>query len=248
MNTYYDELKRFQTKIEFYTKEIFKVYGNELQLKLEDYNLLSNEKNCIESSTSTGFIIEEFIVSKLETYTKSHKLPDEYQILRTDGSTTTSSYDCYSKINSNIKALINVKICKGANNAVAAINALYNDYVVTNPEQTKCFMILKIHYHFEKSRKDNQRKIFITKVESYFLEEVDFSYGHKQDHRNWSQNFNPNSGRLQVTDKDRRNLVIAEPSYNKTFDFIDSMVNEKKDETKYKIHHVALRKGIANYP
>ncbi len=237
MNEYYEELKKFQNKIEFYAKEIFKVYGNELQLKLEDYNLLSNEKNCIESSTSTGFIIEEFIVSKLETYTKSHKLPDEYQILRTEGSTTNSSYDCYSKINLNIKALINVKICKGANNAIASINALYQDYVVKDPKQTKCFMILKIHYQFAKSKKDNQRKIFIKKVESYFLEEVDFSYGHKQDHRNWSQKFNPSSGRLQVSNKDRENLLIAEPSYNKTFEFINSMVKGEKEQTTYKIRH-----------
>ncbi|WP_258555699.1 hypothetical protein [Mesomycoplasma hyopneumoniae] len=67
---YYKVLKFFQKQIEDYTKQIFKVYGNELTLKLEDYNLLEDENNSIESSTSIGFIIEEFLTSKLSIYTR----------------------------------------------------------------------------------------------------------------------------------------------------------------------------------
>ncbi len=236
MNKYYNELKNFQKKIEFYAKEIFKVYGNELQLKLEDYNLLSSKNNVIESSTATGFIIEEFLVSKLEIYSKEHNLPYEYKILRNVGSTTNASYDCWCILNEKIKALVNVKICKDANNAVAAINELHHDYVETNPNEVKCFMVLKIHYSFANSKKDSQRKIMIGKIESYFLEEVDFSNGHKQDHRNWSQNFNASSGRLKVSDKFRSECVVEESeiSYAKTTEFIKIMHNPSK-QLKYKI-------------
>ena len=72
MNNYCEKIKFVKTKIVSYLNEIFKVYGNELLLRLEDYNLLQNKDNCIESSTATGFIMEEFIVSKLETYSQSH--------------------------------------------------------------------------------------------------------------------------------------------------------------------------------
>lgn len=70
---YYRNLKVLQSKVENYAKQIFKAYGNELVLKLEDYNLLEDENNCIESSTAIGFIIEEFLTSKISIYTKNHK-------------------------------------------------------------------------------------------------------------------------------------------------------------------------------
>lgn len=70
---YYRNLKVLQSKVENYAKQIFKAYGNELVLKLEDYNLLEDENNCIESSTAIGFIIEEFLTSKISIYTKITK-------------------------------------------------------------------------------------------------------------------------------------------------------------------------------
>ena len=39
MSDYLGFIKSFQKKVEKYTQEIFKVYGNELQLKIEDFNL-----------------------------------------------------------------------------------------------------------------------------------------------------------------------------------------------------------------
>ena len=229
MNRYYDELKKFQKKVVRYAESIFKVYGNELLLRLEDYNLLKNKKNVIESSTATGFIIEEFLVSKLETFTKGNRLPGEYEIARHSSSTTTSSYDCWAELNNGIKALINVKVQKATNNAIAAIGELYSDYVKTDRQKEKCFLVLKVHYRFDESMKDGQRKIFIMKVEAFFLEEVDFSNGHKQDHRNWSKEFKVTSGRLQVSDKFRKDNIVAEEevSYENTVGFIEEMMDEK---------------------
>lgn len=224
-NSYYKELKAFETAICEYSNEIFKVYGGELELRLEDYNLLDNQRNCLESSTAFGYIIEEFLVSKLEIYTqcKAHK---GYKILRTDGSTTTSSYDCFSIIKDNIKALINIKAEKGNNDAIAAINRLHTDYVVASPDQIKCYMILKVLYSIGLSVRDGKRKVHIVGLDSFFLEEIDFSGGHRQDHRNWSADaFNPNSGRLQASAAFRRGHKIDddEVSFDNTRSVIKNM-------------------------
>lgn len=82
--------------------------------------------------------------------------------------------------------MLNIKVEKlnSHNNAIAALNLLHNDYVQENPEQIKAYLILKINYKFGKSLKDQQRKIIINNIYSFFLEEVDFQQGHKQDHRN----------------------------------------------------------------
>jgi hypothetical protein len=213
-NPYYNKIKDFQAKITYYAKEIFKVYGNELQLCLEDYNLLAHENNCLESSTAFGYLLEEFLVSKLELFSQSHTGTD-YVIKRADGSATASSYDCFSVIGG-LKALVNIKADKQHNNAIAAINKLYADYVL--PEQIKCYLILKVHYSIKISGRDGKRKIFIDDVNSFFLEEIDFSGGHKQDHRNWSARFNANSGRLQATDVFRQQNKVLEQniSYENT--------------------------------
>ena len=225
MNSYYEKIKFVKTKIVSYLNEIFKVYGNELLLRLEEYNLLQNKYNCIESSTAIGFIMEEFIVSKLETYSQSHNNVDDIRIERiVSRGTQTTSYDCYVNYQ-DVFFMINVKVDKGNNNAVSAINILHNDYVCKNPEQEKSFLVLKTNYTFGESKLTKERKILIQSISIYALEEVDFSIGHKQDHRNWSEEFNPASGRLQVSKKFRElnTLQEEEISYNKTKQFIQKM-------------------------
>lgn len=224
INNYYDSLKYVQKKLIEYTTQIYKVYGNELLLRLEEYNLLSNENNCIESSTAIGFIMEEFITSKLSIYTNKHDGQNEIRLHKLNNtSTQTSSYDCYVEYN-NIFIMINIKSQKKGsnNNAISAINKLYNDYVLTNPKREKAFLILKTDYRFGKSLKDLQRKIIIEKIESFYLEEIDFSSGHKQDNRNWSEEFNHNSGRLQVPNSFRNvhTLIKDYVSYTNTFNMI----------------------------
>jgi len=233
-NAYYDSLKDFQQKIEYYVNEIFKVYGNELQLRLEDYNLLTSENNCLESSTAFGYIIEEFLVSKLEIYTQKHNLPTDYKIGRGSGSTTTASYDCSAEIQGGILAFVNIKADKKNNNAVSAINILYNDYVVHNPETPKCFLVLKIHYEISSSPKDHQRKIFVNEISSFFLEEVDNSKEHKQDSRNWSATFNANSGRLQASSAFRKSHKVDydNVSYENTRNTIQAIYDRNLEKNK----------------
>ncbi|AHA40836.1 hypothetical protein Q453_0082 [Mesomycoplasma hyorhinis DBS 1050] len=223
---YYRNLKVLQSKVENYAKQIFKAYGNELVLKLEDYNLLEDENNCIESSTAIGFIIEEFLTSKISIYTKNHK-EKEVIIHKKQISTTQSSYDSYA-IFRNIFVMLNIKVEKlnSHNNAIAALNLLHNDYVQENPEQIKVYLILKINYKFDKSLKDQQRKIIINNIYSFFLEEVDFQQGHKQDHRNWSSIFNKNSGRLLIS-KNFPKLDQNSISYQLTKEFLINIIKKK---------------------
>jgi hypothetical protein len=236
MNKYYEELKKFQVKICEYVRTIFECYGNELLLMLQDYNLLTHDKNCLESSTAFGYIIEEFVVSKLETY--SNTGIKDYKIFRNNGATTASSYDCFSNINENIKALVNIKADKKNNDAVAAINRLWQDYT-ENEEEIKGYLILKVNYHTAISRNDNERKIFIDGIDSYYLDEVDYiAYFNKtgkipQDHRNWSPNaFNANSGRLQCSNKIRADFKRTENeiSFKSTLQMIKTIfeINAEK--------------------
>lgn len=236
MNTqethYFDNIKDFQNKIETYCRDIFKVYGNELLLRIEELNLLSNEDNCIESSTAIGYLMEEFLVSKLEIYTESHKLPKDYKIIRHKNSSTVKvSYDCIATIKNNIRALINIKADKKNNTGVAAINMLHNDYVKSDPQQVKCFLVLKICYSFGNSKTNDERKIIIKQIKSYFLEEIDFSKEHKQDHRNWTNaQYNPNSGRLQVSSTffNSHKKSIKDISYKNTCNELNELIKNNK--------------------
>jgi hypothetical protein len=147
---------------------------------------LCSDKNCIESSTAIGFCIEEFIVTKLIDYTNTKK-SIIYKVNKDQNSTTKSSYDCYSNLLDKSKCLINIKADKKNNDAVAAINALYNDYVKTKPNIDKHFMVLKINYeisHAKSKKKSGEKCIHILNIESYFLEEISFIHGYFSDSRN----------------------------------------------------------------
>lgn len=239
-NEYFVNISYVKKKLEEYLSTIFKVYGNELVLKLEDYNLLQSEHNCIESSTATGFIMEEFITSKLEIYTSNHNETNEIKVHKISNSTVNSSYDCYVEYK-NIFFMINIKVEKSRsnNNGVSAINILHYDYVECNADKDKAYLVLKTNYCFNKSSKDGERKIFIDKIYGYFLEQIDFSKGYQQDNRNWSSNFNGNSGRLQITQTILKNNQLKEKdiSYERTKEFIhkiylDNLLNLNKESTE----------------
>jgi hypothetical protein len=113
---------------------------------------------------------------------------------------------------------VNIKVDKGGNDAIAAINKLYNDYVVTDPELEKCYLVLKIGYSFKFSEKDGKRKLSIDSVSSFFLEEIDHRTEHQQDSRSWSRGGNRNSGRLLASEHFRKQhrLYGKDISYEST--------------------------------
>lgn len=232
-NKYYNIALGFKKKLEETISIIFKTYGNELLLRIEELNILQNKHNSIETSTAIGYLLEEFIISKLEIFISASK-NFEFDVTRNKQSTQNSSFDFTSMYKNNY-FLINLKAEKNANNAVAAINKLYNDYVKDNIE--KHFLILKINYLIDFSKLETKKlnkKIIIKKIESYFLEEIDFSRGHTQDNRNWSEKFNPNSGRLIISTKfiSENKLPINKISYKNTCIQLENIFesNLKKEE------------------
>ena len=227
-------IRDFQIKLKEYAQNIFRVYGRELVLRLEEYNLLQNKHNCIESSTATGFVLEEFLVSKLEMYT--HCFESDYAIDRFVGATASESFDCFS-IKNGIKLMVNVKTEKvgSANNAVAAITQLHRNYCKEEPNTPKAFIILKVKYSVRDAYEDSEfrrakpRHLYIEGLDSYCLEELDFSKGHTQDNRSWSDNTagksTRNNGRLSISSAWRQEHRLAEDqiSYENTYRMIDSM-------------------------
>lgn len=133
------------------------------------------------------------------------------------------------QIINNILFLINIKVQKKGsnNNAIAAISNLYNDYVLSDPEIIKSYIVVKINYYYANSKIDNKRKVMIDGFLTYALEEIDFSKGYKQDHRNWSVKFDFTSGRLIIPKSwARKNkLDESEISYELTKKFIENIYN-----------------------
>lgn len=66
----------------------------------------------------------------------------------------------------------------------------------------KSYVVVKICYDFDGEA--NDRHISIKGYDTYAIEEVDFSAGHKQDKRSWSGTSDLNAGRLQISDSFRR--------------------------------------------
>lgn len=239
MNKYYKEILDFQETLKTYTNNIFKAYGKELILRLEEYNLLQNENNCIESSTAIGYILEEFIISKLEIYTNCDK--NKYTISRHSGATTNKSYDC-SSLKKNIKFLINIKAEKVGvnNNAVAAIGQLYNNYSIEEPNLTKAYIVFKIRYSIEGEYNNGlntkSRHIFIRDLKTYCLEEIDFNNKHMQDKRSWSSNGSKtlNNGRLIISEHFRKHNKLAKESisYKNTKKLLEKIINRNELQSK----------------
>lgn len=233
MNDYYQKALDFRKALLDYADNIFKTYGKELVLRLEEYNLLSNKNNCIESSTAVGFVLEEFLVSKLEMYT--HSGNETYHIERIEVATTSESYDCFA-IKDGIKFMVNIKVEKNGvnNNAVAALNKLYGNYCEDEPKQIKSYIVLKVGYSIMDGYDDSitkggkPRHIRIGNLSAYNLEEIDFTNGHLQDNRSWSQNkSNRNNGRLGISNafRQKHQLPIEEISYFKTFNMLEDIVS-----------------------
>ena len=240
--TYSSDIRHFQESLQHYVGEIFKCSANELILRLEQLNLLNNNQNCLESSTAFGFIIEEFLVSKLDDYTLGHDGKNGYRVQRAPNAVTHSSFDCVSEIRNGIRALVNLKIGRSdgpSNDGVAAIQQLYHDYVETDPDVPKCFLLLKVEYSFCQSIRNGskgERAVSIKDVNSYFLDEVDLSIEHLQDNRKWSKNGgSANSGRLKITDAFRKRHTLPDSalSYDNTVSMLKAVYqrNVEKDKT-----------------
>ncbi|WP_235750747.1 UpaP162 family type II restriction enzyme [Mycoplasmopsis agalactiae] len=130
---------------------------------------------------------------------------------------------------------INLKADRNANNAIAAISRLYSDYVEYEGNEPLHYLTFKTNYDIGKSRICNQNKIIIKSTYSYFLEQVDFSKGWKQDHRSWSPGTKLNSGRLMVSENFLKENLIerSKMSYEQNREYIEQMFNKNFDVAEY---------------
>lgn len=237
-NGYYQKSLAFQEYLKRCAESIFRTYGRELVLRLEEYNLLQNKNNCIESSTAIGFVLEEFLVSKLEMFT--HCAESDYVIDRFVGATSSESFDCSAE-KDGTRFMVNVKSEKDRqnNDGIAAIGQLHRNYCRENPEQEKCFIVLKVKYSIQDAYEDSEwrrakpRCIRINELSSYCLEEVDFSKGHLQDNRSWSNSETKNTrnnGRLKIPKafRESHKVPVSQISYKNTFNMLDKLVANNK--------------------
>ncbi|MDC8927270.1 hypothetical protein PR254_02320, partial [Metamycoplasma hyosynoviae] len=114
-------------------------------------------------SIPIGYLLEEYIVSKLENYFAASKRSSLIMI-QNQNSTAHASYD-FSILFKNEIFLVNLKANKSNNNAIAAINKIYDDYVLNNTNKSLHFLILKINYSIGKSEFDNQVKVLIKGID-----------------------------------------------------------------------------------
>lgn len=243
MNPYYAKTLDFQEKLKKYASCIFRTYGRELVLRLEEYNLLQNKLDCIESSTVIDSVLEEFLVSKLEMYT--HCDDSEYIVDGFVGATASESFNCFS-IKEGMKYMVNVKAEKAGqqNNALAAIGQLHRNYCLEDPEMEKTFVLFKVKcsirdaYEDSEYRRAKPRHIYIDSLDSYCLEEVDLPEGHKQDNRRWSDSAGGkdvrNSGRLLISKAFRENHKVPEEeiSYKNTFNMLENLFKKTWNNSK----------------
>ena len=211
MNEYQKTAKWFKNKIKNDIDLIYKLSSNELILELAKENLLELKDNCIESSTAIGYCIEEFIYKKL------HRLDSNFY-KRNNSSTQRSSYDLWV-LKNKILILINLKVNKKNNNAIAALNQIYKDYCLSNPDQEKLFLIFKTNY------KIKNKMIKIENTNCFYFEECKFNLI-KTDNRRWSVKGGELSCRLQYNSNNKMN-EIKDISYKDTFLKIKKLIKKR---------------------
>ncbi len=215
MNNYQNTAQNVINQIEEDINNIFQETNNKLILGFGNENLLELDDNCIQSSTAIGYCLEEFISKKL-----LNTRPNFYK--RETTSTQRSSYDLYVEQN-NIKILINLKANKKNNNAIAALGQLYKDYMMTNSDDEKLFLIFKTNYFIANSQ------IHIKDFDSFFFEQCHFS-NMRTDNRSWSKINNNLSGRIQYNQKSSGLINISEISYLKTKNNLNDFIDRKRNE------------------
>ncbi len=215
MNKYQLTAQKAKITIEQDVNNIFQKHNNKLELKFGNYNLLTNENNCISSSTAIGYCMEEFICNYL-----CYTYPTKYK--RITGSTQNSSYDLTITLN-DIKILVNFKVVKKLNNAISALKKFKADYIDID-NQEKLFLIFKTNYQIK------DKYILIQNINSFYFEQIYIKHL-TTDNRSWSKKNDNLSGRMQYNEKTHGLKNISEISYQDTshqlLSFIDDKISNK---------------------
>ena len=173
--------KEFQKLVDCDIKKIFKKHNNRLKAEINNVGLC-RDGSAINTSTAIGYIIEEFIGRQLPSYYKKPK------------TTTQVPYDFIYEDNTKIHLLVNIKANKGNNKGIVAKNILKKYYC--KDYLPKLYLIYTVNYSIE----EKTSTIVMNSCESIYLESFIHKYN-KSDNRNWSKEYNKDSGRLQKPPK-----------------------------------------------
>jgi hypothetical protein len=176
----------FQKLVLTSIEDILKKHNNVLNLSINDIQIGSTG-SVVNTSTAYGFIIEEFIVKQL---------PDFF--IRSSLSTNNSAEDFMYENSEKIELLVNIKVEKigSVNDGIVAANILKKRYLGNS--KPKLYLILKIHYSID----EVNSILKFNNLSSLYLESfISGNNNIKADKRNWSEKFNPLSGRLKSPNK-----------------------------------------------
>jgi len=217
--------EKFQLIIQKLLIEITQYLKNELFMQINEIPILANG-SVLKGSTAMGFIIEEIYtrIIKSSNIANQFIFPEE---------TIDSAYDIKFN-NDKVDLLCNLKVEKhgeiylkknnnklSQNNGIVAGKILQSEYAL-NIENPKLYLVSKIPYIIDL---DNSKLLLQqNKITSIYLESFIWD-GIKSDHRNWSKEFNPLSGRLQMPTKTKiGNYSISTiPSYSEIKTLIEQL-------------------------
>jgi hypothetical protein len=201
VENYRESARKFHNIIKNMLEYIILELGSELDMSINNVKILASG-SVLKGSTAMGFIVEEIITRILKDSNLSNNFIFPLE-------TIDSAYDL--KYNhSKIDLLCNLKVEKhgelekgehnnkvSSNNGIVAGKILQKEYA-KNIDIPKLYLISKVPYIIDL---DNSKLLLLKeRVTNHYLESFICS-GIKSDNRNWSQEFNPLSGRLQMPTK-----------------------------------------------
>ncbi|WP_235750746.1 hypothetical protein [Mycoplasmopsis agalactiae] len=92
MNSYFEVAVEFQCKLEAIINDIFETTNNEISVSVADINILQRDNNSINSSTAIGYLLEEYLIRKIEKYISSTNCHLKV-LMKNNSKANTSSFD-----------------------------------------------------------------------------------------------------------------------------------------------------------
>jgi len=224
---YQTAAKKFEKIIQKLLTLITEELNEELNMQINDVEILASG-SVLKGSTAMGFIVEEIYTRVIKDSVIHNKF-----IFPTE--TIDSAYDI--KYNHNkVDLLCNLKVEKHGeienqinnnklsyNSGIVAGKILQSEYA-KNISIPKLYLVSKIPYTIDL---DNSKLLLLkNKISNIYLESFICS-GIKSDNRNWSQEFNPLSGRLQMPTKTKlvNYSIDTIPEYQEIKELISHLEN-----------------------
>lgn len=210
----------YQMLVEEVIESIWENHNNKINMELNNIKICLGG-SAVNTSTAIGYMVEEFLVRQFPTFLK-----------RSLSSTINSPEDALYENDQKIELMINLKVEKNtsSNNGIVAANILQQRYLSNT--KPKLYLVLKSKYHLD----EINSTLLFNGLESYYLESfINDPTCLNADSRNWSQEFNILSGRIQCPSKEKLKEKSIEtiPPYSEIHKFMKGLA---ENLTKAKNH------------